>query len=72
MKNVRSAHVLTKKLSKEFYLVLGIYYRLLRLQIYCTCNGKKYHQINLALFLSIQLPRNDADRSLFSLRDRRG
>ena len=40
MKNVRSAYVLSKTLLQEFYLVLGIYYRLLRLQIYCACNGK--------------------------------
>ena len=55
-----------RELLKEFYLVLGVYYRLLRLLAYCTCNGEKYHKTNLALFLSVQLPRNDADRSLFS------
>ena len=65
MKNVRSAYVLSKTLLKEFYLVLGIYYRLLRLQIYCACNGEKY-KINLALFLGVKIPRNEADRSLFS------
>ena len=72
MKNVRSAYVLSKTLLKEFYLVLGIYYRLLRLQIYCVCNGEKYHRINLALFLGVKIPHNEADRSLFSPRDRRG
>lgn len=41
MKNVRNAYVLSKTLLKEFYLVLGIYYRLLRLQIYYACNGEK-------------------------------
>ena len=50
MKNVRSAYVLSKTLLKEFYLVLGIYYRLLRLQIYCACNGEKYHIESIWLF----------------------
>lgn len=72
MKNVRSAYVLSKTLLKEFYLVLGIYYRLLRLQIYCACNGEKYHRINLDVFLGVKIPHNEADRSLFSPRDRRG
>ena len=42
MKNVRSAHVFDLKLSKEFYLVFGIYYKIHSIRDLSIGEGK-YH-----------------------------
>ena len=42
MKNVRSAHVFDLKLSKEFYLVFGMYYKIHSIRDLSIGEGK-YH-----------------------------
>ena len=57
MKNVRSAHVFDLKLSKEFYLVFGIYYKIHSIRDLSIGEGK-YHlkKNNLTYFTWCSTP----------------
>ena len=50
MKNVRSAHVFDLKLSKEFYLVFGIYYKIHSIRNLSIGEGKCHLKKQFDLF----------------------
>ena len=50
MKNVRSAHVFDLKLSKEFYLVFGIYYKIHSIRDLSIGEGKYHKKKQFDLF----------------------
>ena len=56
MKNVRSAHVFYLKLLKEFYLVLGIYYKIHSIQELSIGEGKYHKKNNLTYFTWCSTP----------------
>ena len=66
MKNVRSAHVFYLKLSKEFYLVFGIYYKIHSIRDLSIGEGKYHKKTIWLILLGVQLLRISTDQTTSS------